>query len=206
MFTTGSKLLIGATTLSVAGAVVYANCTDGPEGFMGTIGLIFAAIVFAFLVGVNYFIHDGTVPSMQQGAQHSAAAAQAPAAQAPAAPSVWPLVAALGVAGMVVGAVSKPAVFEVAVVVLLAAIIEWMVQSWSERASGDAAFNADVRKRMLNPLEFPVLAAIVLAVVVYAFSRLMLNISEGASRVVFIAIAALVLAGAFVLANRRRAS
>ena len=44
MFTTGSKLLIGATTLSVAGAVVYANCTDGPEGFMGTIGLIFAAI------------------------------------------------------------------------------------------------------------------------------------------------------------------
>lgn len=201
MFTTGSKLLIGATTLSVVGAVVYANCTDGPEGFMGTIGLIFAAIVFAFLVGVNYFIHDGTVPSMQQGAQHTAAAAQAPAA-----PSVWPLVAALGVAGMVVGAVSKPAVFEVAVVVLLAAIIEWMVQSWSERASGDAAYNADVRKRMLNPLEFPVLAAIVLAVVVYAFSRLMLNISEGASRVVFIAIAALVLAGAFVLANRRRAS
>ena len=201
MFTTGSKLLIGATTLSVVGAVVYANCTDGPDGFMGTIGLIFAAIVFAFLVGVNYFIHDGTVPSMQQGAQSSAAAAQAPAA-----PSIWPLVAALGVAGMVVGAVSKPVVFEVAVVVLLAAIIEWMVQSWSERASGDAAYNADVRRRMLNPLEFPVLAAIVLAVVVYAFSRLMLNISEGASRVVFIAIAALVLAAAFVLANRRRAS
>ena len=201
MFTTGSKLLIGATTLSVVGAVVYANCTDGPDGFMGTIGLIFAAIVFAFLVGVNYFIHDGTVPSMQQGAQSSAAAAQAPAA-----PSIWPLVAALGVAGMVVGAVSKPVVFEVAVVVLLAAIIEWMVQGWSERASGDVAYNADVRKRMLHPLEFPVLAAIVLAVVVYAFSRLMLNISEGASRVVFIAIAALVLAGPFVLANRRRAS
>jgi|CXWK01.1.fsa_nt_gi hypothetical protein len=201
MFTTGSKLLIGATTLSVVGAVVYANCTDGPDGFMGTIGLIFAAIVFAFLVGVNYFIHDGTVPSMQQGAQSSAAAAQAPAA-----PSIWPLVAALGVAGMVVGAVSKPVVFEVAVVVLLAAIIEWMVQGWSERASGDVAYNADVRKRMLHPLEFPVLAAIALAVVVYAFSRLMLNISEGASRVVFIAIAALVLAAAFVLANRRRAS
>lgn len=201
MFTTGSKLLIGATTLSVVGAVVYANCTDGSEGFMGTIGLIFAAIVFAFLVGVNYFIHDGTVPSMQQGAQYSAAAAQAPAA-----PSVWPLVAALGVAGMVVGAVSKPVVFQVAVVVLLAAIVEWMVQGWSERASGDATYNAGVRKRMLNPLEFPVLAAIGLAVVVYAFSRLMLNISEGASRVVFIAIATLVLAAAFVLANKRRAS
>ena len=201
MFTTGSKLLIGATTLSVVGAVVYANCTDGSEGFMGTIGLIFAAIVFAFLVGVNYFIHDGTVPSMQQGAQYSAAAAQAPAA-----PSVWPLVAALGVAGMVVGAVSKPVVFQVAVVVLLAAIVEWMVQGWSERASSDATYNAGVRKRMLNPLEFPVLAAIGLAVVVYAFSRLMLNISEGASRVVFIAIATLVLAAAFVLANKRRAS
>jgi len=32
------------------------------------------------------------------------------------------------------------------------------VQSWSERASADSAYNAGLRKRLLHPLEFPILA------------------------------------------------
>lgn len=57
-----------------------------------------------------------------------------------------------------VGAVSTPVVFKVSVVVLLAALVEWMVQGWAERASADGQGNAAVRRRLLQPLEFPILA------------------------------------------------
>ena len=132
MFTTGSKLFFGATALSVACAVVFAASTGGPTGIMGTVGLLSLAIVFGFLAGINFFNADGNVPGMQQGAEYTAAAAQPPVGS-----SMWPLVAAVGVAGLVVGAVSTPVVFKVSIVVVLAATAEWMVQGWAERATAD---------------------------------------------------------------------
>ena len=111
--------------------------------------------------------------------------------------------AAVGVGGLVVGSVSRPVVFKVAVVVLLAAIVEWMVQAWAERASGDAAFNDSIRKRMLHPLEFPLLAAVVVAGVLYGFSRIMLTISKDSGRWVFIGLGAIVVAAGFIIAGKR---
>ena len=201
MFTTGSKLFFGATALSVACAVVFAASTGGPTGIMGTVGLLSLAIVFGFLAGINFFNADGNVPGMQQGAEYTAAAAQPPVGS-----SMWPLVAAVGVAGLVVGAVSTPVVFKVSIVVVLAATAEWMVQGWSERASADAQYNAGVRKRMLHPLEFPILGALGLGAVVYAFSRIMLSVDKESTPWVFMVIGALIAVGAFVFAGRRNAS
>ncbi|MEQ1700313.1 MAG: hypothetical protein ABMA25_09385 [Ilumatobacteraceae bacterium] len=198
MFTTGSKLFFGATALSVVGAVVFAASNGGPTGIMGTVGLLSLAVVFGFLGGVNYANRDGNVPSMEQGAEYTSAAAQPPVGR-----SMWPLVAAVGVAGLVVGVVSKPVVFKVAIVAVLAATVEWMVQGWSERASGDAAYNASIRKRILHPLEFPILGAVGLVAIVYAFSRIMLTTSKDVGKVVFIALGALILFGGFVFAARR---
>lgn len=198
MFTTGSKLFVGATALSIVGAVVWGICTDGPVGLMGTVGLISVAVVFAFLAGINFFTRDGNVPSMQQGAQYTAAAAQPPAGR-----SMWPLASAVAAGGIVVGAVSRPVVFKVAVVVLLAAIVEWMIQGWSERASADATYNAGIRKRLLNPLEFPILAAGGLGALIYGFSRVMLRANKDAGKWVFVVLAALILGAAFLIAFKR---
>ena len=121
MITTGSKLLIGATVVSIVTAVVFGITTGGPTGFMGTVGLVSTAVVFAFLAGINLSGRDGTVPASQEGVQHNTAAAQPPVGR-----SMWPLVAALGVAGLVVGVVSHPTVFKVSFVVLLAAFAEWL--------------------------------------------------------------------------------
>ena len=55
-----------------------------------------------------------------------------------------PLVSAIGVGGLIVGAISKPVIFKVSVVVVLVATMEWMLQGWSERAS------ADVKRIALN--------------------------------------------------------
>lgn len=201
MFTTGSKLLFGASALSLATALVYAWSTEGALSSAGTLGLLSLFVIFALLGGVNYANRDCNVSSMDEAAVDTAAAAQRPGAS-----SVWPAVVALGIAGLVVGAVSKPAVFKVAVVVLLAGLVEWMVLGWSERAGGDAAFNADTRRRMLHPLEFPVLGALALGAIVYAFSRLMLRLDKDQGRIAFGVVAALVLAGAFLFAGKRKPS
>ena len=88
MFTTGSKLLLGAAVLATVAAVVYGLTQDGS---LGTIGLISAAVALAFLAGVNLVIRDTNVSAMDPAATtESAAAAPAPGA------SMWPIVAALG--------------------------------------------------------------------------------------------------------------
>ena len=70
-----------------------------------------------------------------------------------------------------------------------------MVHGWSERASADPAYNAGLRKRMLHPLEFPVLGAAGLAAIIYSFSRIMLWIDKSGGPVVFVIAGALVLFG-----------
>ncbi|HRB04027.1 MAG TPA: hypothetical protein PLP26_11715, partial [Ilumatobacteraceae bacterium] len=199
MFTTGSKLFFGATALSVVGAIVFAVTTGGPTGLMGTVGMLSLASIFGFLGGINFFNGDGNVPALQPGAQHTAAAAQQPVGS-----SIWPLVAAVALGGVIVGALSKPIVFKVSIGILLVAAIEWMVQGWSERASADAAYNAGVRKRLLHPLEFPVVGAVGLGVVVYSFSRIMLTVSKEATPWVFMMIGAIIAFGAFLFASKRK--
>ena len=198
MFTTGSKLFIGATVLSTAGAIVFGASVGGPTGMLGTIGLVSLAIAFAFLTGINFYTKDGNVGAMEPGVERTSAAAQQPAGS-----SLWPLVTALGVGGLAVGAVSKPVVFKVSLIIVLAAVVEWMIQGWSERASSDAAYNQGLRKRLLHPLEFPILASLGAAVFIYSFSRVMLNISKDAGRWVFMIIGAIITAAGFVFAAKR---
>ena len=198
MFTTGSKLFFGATALSVVGAIVFAITTGGPSGLLGTVGLLSLASVFGFLGGINFFNRDGNVSAMQQGVQYTASAAQPPVGR-----SMWPLVASVGVGGLVVGAVSRPVVFKVAAVVVIVATMEWMVQGWSERASADADYNASVRKRVAHPLEFPIVGALGLGVIVYAFSRIMLTVSKEATPWVFMVIGTIITVGAFLFAGKR---
>ncbi len=197
MFTTGSKLFLGATVLSIVAAVVFGVSKGGADGWLGVIGLLSAALAFALLFGINYYAHDGNVSAMSDNAT-----TQSPAAQPPAERSMWPALTAVAVGAIAVGAVSKPIVFKAGVALLLAAAVEWMVHGWSERASADPAYNAGLRKRMLHPIEFPVLAAAGLAAVIYSFSRIMLWIDKTGGPVVFIVAGALVLFGGFLFASR----
>jgi hypothetical protein len=197
MFTTGSKLFLGATALSIAAAVIYGNAKAGAAGWLGVLGLLSAALAFGLLFGVNWYTKDGNVSAMSE-----TATAEAPAARRPAERSVWPALAAIGVGTVAVGAVSKPIVFKAGVVLLLAAAIEWVVRSWSERASADASYNDGLRKRLLHPIEFPVLAAVGLGVLIYSFSRVMLWIDKSAGPAVFVVTGALILFGGFVFASK----
>ena len=198
MFTTGSKLFLGATVLSTIAAIVFGVSKGGADGSLGVIGLLSAAMAFALLTCVNYYVHDGNVSAMSEQST-----AEAPAAQPPVERSMWPALTAVSVGAIAVGAVSKPIVFKAGVVLLIAAAVEWMVHGWSERASADPAYNAGLRKRMLHPIEFPVLASAGLAAVIYSFSRIMLWIDKSGGPVVFIIAGALILFGGFVVASKQ---
>lgn len=197
MFTTGSKLFIGATTLSLISTVVCGIATGGTDGWLGTIGLLSLTIALAFITGIVIFIRDANVRSAQSDATTASSAAQpAPGA------SMWPAVGALGASLLVIGVVTHPIVFLVGAVFVLAAIVEWMIQGWSERASGDTNYNAQVRKRLLHPLEFPALASLGIAVIIFSFSRIMLFLSKTEGPVAFVVVAVLIMIGGFLFAAR----
>ena len=192
MITTGGKLMVGGAVMATVAALVY-GLTQG--GSLGTVGLIFAAIVLTCIAVLVIGIRDADVSAMDTGALTDSAAAAAPPGD-----SVWPAISAVGGVLVVVGLVTYAPIFIFGIIALLAARVDWMVQAYSERASGDPTFNAAVRERVAHPLEFPILAAVGVAIIVYSFSRIMLFLSKTNGPAVFGFVAALVLAVGFVIA------
>lgn len=194
MFTTGSKFLIGGSVLAIVSAIAYGV---GQNGVMGTVGLVSAAVALAFLAGINIYTNDSNIWDDEIASVDSA-----PAAARPPANSIWPMAFALGAVVVTVGLVTYQAVFVVGVVLLLAAGAEWTAEAWAERASADAAYNAEVRSRIANPLEFPLAAAIGIGIIVYAFSRIMLWLSKTNTVIAFAVLGVIILTVAFFLAYR----
>jgi hypothetical protein len=192
MLPTGSKLLLGGAVLATVAAVVY-GLTQ--EGSLGTVGLISAAVALAFLAGLVVYVRDADVSAMDTAALTDSAAAAGPPGG-----SVWPFVAGVGGVLVAVGLVTYPPVFIFGLIALLAAAVDWMIQAYSERASADASYNERVRERIAHPLEFPILAAVGVGVIVYSFSRIMLFLSKTSGPAVFAVVAALILAVGFILA------
>jgi len=182
MFTPGSKLFLGLTGFAVAVSVIYVALVDNSMG--GAVTLLFIAAGTALLAGLTLFNRDGDV---------AVGATDAPAGAEQLTASLWPLIATVGFVGIVVGLITHPIVFLLGLIVLLAAGVEWLVQSWSEGASSDNAYNASIRGRLLQPIEFPVLALVGLGVVILSFSRVMLAVQREAGAIIFIGAGAVVL-------------
>ena len=194
MITTGSKFLIGSTVLAAICAVAYGVTQDG---VMGTVGLVSAALALAFIAAVNLWTRDSNVFIDDAAAVESCAAGQPAPGK-----SIWPL--AMGLSGtlLVLGLVTYQAVFTIGLVLFLASGGEWMLQAWAERASADARYNSTVRERLAGPLEFPLVGAVAVGILVYAFSRVMLWLSKTNTVVAFAIMGSLVLAFAFFFAFR----
>jgi hypothetical protein len=116
---------------------------------------------------------------------------------------MWPLVAGAGTALVPVGRVAGKAITWMAVIIQLIATVEWMVQGWSEGASADPSYNAGIRRRILHPLELPVLGAVGLGLIIFSFSRIMLRLPSAAGAIAFGGIAAGVLLFGSLIASKR---
>jgi hypothetical protein len=180
MFTPGSKYLIAITGLSAVSFALYMLLVH--PSALGAVSLIGLVAATSLLTGFTLFTRDG----------HAAEGQTSAATLDTSTPSMWPLVGAAGFALVLVGTITTPVVFIFGIVAILATLVEWTVQAWSERSSGDVAYNAQIRERILNPLEYPILAAVGIAVVIFSFSRVMLAFSKNAGAIIFIVAAAAV--------------
>ncbi|MFM8382979.1 MAG: hypothetical protein ACKOA6_13440 [Actinomycetota bacterium] len=199
MITTGSKLLYGLAAMATAVAIVWFVANDG--GSIGVVALASLATALLFLGAMASFVRDGHVLSTD-----TAAHASSPAAQRAVGRSWWPLGTALALGTTVVGLVSNPGIFKVGVALTLAMTAEWMIQNWADRASADAGYNEKVRSWVVHPLEIPIAGALLLAIIVLSFSRIMLSLSKEAGPILFAVVGALILAVAAMVSVRRGTS
>ncbi len=187
MFKVGSKLFLGLTGFAALTLVAYLIFVERLA-----LGGVALSVVFAVLVGLSaviIMINDGD--SEVQPRDVSLVRA-----------SMWPLVTVVGFVLLILGLVVAQVYFIFGIVVVLAALTEWLVQAWSESASDDAAHNESARRRLLHPIEFPVIATLGLGVIIFAFSRIMLAISKSAGAVAFIVLSSLVLLVGAIVAVR----
>ena len=197
MFTNGSRLFLGATALTAVAFTVYGVTQSW--GALGSVTLFFLIGIFALLSGVSIWSRDANVSATDEAAVRTSAASHAPPGR-----SLWPLVGALGGVLIAVGLVTDQRFFVAGIILLLVAFVEWAVEAWAERASADSGYNAEVRGRTLHPLEFPLLAAGGVAIVIFGFSRVMLAAEEKVGPVIFVVAAALVLVFGWLFASKPR--
>jgi hypothetical protein len=187
MFKVGSKLFLGLTGFSAFTLVAYLIFVERLA-----LGGVALSMVFATLVGLSavvIIVNDGDNEVQPRDASLVRA-------------SMWPLVTVVGVVLLILGLVVAQVYFIFGIVVVLAALTEWLVQAWSESASDDAAHNDSARRRLLHPIEFPVIATLGLGVIIFAFSRIMLAISKSAGAVAFMVLSSLVLLVGAIFALR----
>jgi hypothetical protein len=202
MITTGAKFYFGLAALAVGAAVVYSWSSRGgltgghTGGFYGGVGdhtgfvvLLAAAAVAAFLGSVVIAFRDADPDAQREAARLE----ELPATHTPRDVSYWPILGAAAAACAVLGLVSSSLLFLFGVILGIVVLLEWMVSSWSERATGDPEVNRRIRNRLMNPIEIPLFGAIGVAVLVLCISRVLLAVSETGAPVVAIAIAVLIL-------------
>ena len=188
MFTTGSKYCFGIAGLGSLGAVVYMVLVNPSD--VGVLALLGIAIAMSLVGGVAQFTGDFDVDSPNDAVTANVVAP---------ANSMWPLALAVGGVFLLVGMTTDPIIFILGIVIIIAAGVEWALQSWAERASSDSAFNRFVRERALTSLELPIFVGGGVAIIAVAFSRIMLAVSPQNGAILFIVFATAVLIVGFLV-------
>jgi hypothetical protein len=214
MLTTSFKLYFGMALGALVAAITFGYTTGGSNtgplslGWKGAVGnqtgyliLIGAAMSFGFL-GLLFVSYRDADP---QAAAHMLGVDQPPS-QVPTQPSYWPLIAMFGVAAVVLGLVLSTAIFVAGLGILAIVAIEWAMQAWADRATGDPQANRELRDRIMHPIEVPAIAALAIVAVPLGASRVLLSTSRMGAVWVASIIAVVVLAIAALLATKPRIS
>ncbi len=215
MVTTASKLFLPAALVAFVASWAYGIGTGGELigvvflGFKGSVGELAGYTVLTTTAGVLLCL--GTASSLLRDADPEVQAATArlealPPAVAPTTTSYWPILGALSAVVGAVGLVASPVLFVVGALGVLVVTLEWMVTTWSERATGDAEVNRRIRNRLMLPIEIPVFGALGILVLVVSISRILLAVSVDGSWIFAIVLASVIMGGGFVFAYRPNVS
>lgn len=219
MLTTGSKWFFGLAGAALVAALVYGGATNPSEvgmstltgvvtlGYKGGVGDHIGYAVLMGLVGAGLFLGSTTAAFRDASAEATAELIErdaVPEVVAPAAGSYWPVLGAFGAGALVIGLVTTPLLVYVGIAVLTAVAFEWAISAWAEKATGDAEVNRAIRRRVMMPVEVPVLGALGIATFVLAVSRILLALPQLGVYVLFAAVPIIVLVVAFALSARPR--
>jgi hypothetical protein len=186
MFTTGFKFFFGIGVALVTAGVLYGYTSGGNHvgpislGWKGGVGehvgygILVALGLSAMGIALTLIFFRDADPADQ--ADYMGVEDIAPTA--PVTGSFWPVVGAFGVGTMAVGLVLNTAVFVTGLVIVGAVAIEWMMDAWADRATGDPEANRALRNRIMAPIEIPAAGAAAVAVAVLAISRIFLNTTK----------------------------
>jgi len=214
MLTTSFKLYFGMAIGALVAAITFGYTTGGSNtgplsfGWKGAVGnhtgyllLIGVAAACAFL-GILFVSFRDADP---QAAAELLGVDQPPS-QLPTQPSYWPLIAMFGVAALVLGLVLSSAIFIVGIVLLAIVAIEWAMQAWADRATGDPQTNRELRDRVMHPIEVPVVATLAILAVPLGVSRVFLSSSKLGAVWIASVVSAVVLGIAVLIALKPRIS
>jgi hypothetical protein len=191
MITPGSKYFLGLTGLGLVSAVLYCFLVNPSD--LGAYALFGLFISAALIAGFSIFTSDGDTDSVAEAVEANTETT---------APSFWPIVFALGGALTLLGIATNEIVFVLGLAVLVGGAVEWVIDDWAEMASADTEFNSFVRHRAIGALDYPGIAAVVLGVVAFLFSRIMLTVSKDEASIIFIIVSALIFVTGILLAAK----
>jgi hypothetical protein len=215
MFTTAFRFFAGLAAASLVAAFVVGFTSEtqkpmdrilGPitMGWKGSVGNHFAYTVFvglffmaAALAGILIAFRDADPEAEAQVVR----ADSVPLTRAPAGNNYMPALGGFGFVLAIVGLATEADGLAIAgLAVIVAVAVTWTLRAWAERATGDDEVNAELYHRFIDPLRVPVVAAITIAFVVLALSRVLLAVSKTGSVVVFGAVATVFFVIAVLLA------
>ncbi|MCP5025741.1 MAG: hypothetical protein GY929_05600 [Actinomycetia bacterium] len=218
MFTTGAKWYFGFAGGMLLAAWLFGIFSGDTDNIVGSIsGVVSLGYkggvgdhlgYTIFVMGAAASFAMGVLAVMYRDGDAETAVAEAGEESLMAVPaqgeSWWPIVGAFGLGITIVGLVFTPWLFIAGLFVLAIAAIEWTVQDWSERATGDAEVNRINRDRLMRPFEIPAAAAVTTALVVLSVSRVLLSSSRwGAVIIAGIASAVILLVAWLVAASEK---
>jgi hypothetical protein len=207
MTTPATRFYFALAAIAWLGALVYGVGSGGTPigvvslGWSGGVGdhlgysILIGLAATAFAVGVLTAVMIDLLPRTARSAEDT------PLADAPANAAPWPVVGAFGAGVLAIGAVSSSVLFIAGAVVLGVTLVEWVVQSWADQATGDPEVNASIRSRLMSPIEVPVTGLLIIAFVVLGLSRVLLAVSKDGSAILAIAVGIVVLALAVLIAT-----
>lgn len=209
-FITGASAHGGVTAVFQNGSVVDSIVGPLTFGWKGWVGdqlgyatLMGFAGIMAVLGGFQTAFRDGDAESIipLQGEGTTAETADLRVVT-PQGLSPWPIVGALSAALVVVGLAMSTATFIVGVVLMAVVAVEWTVRAWSERLTLDPVENAELRGKLMGPINIPVGGILIVGLIMFLVSRILLALPATAS-VFFIIIVAAAIFGVAVLLGSR---
>ncbi len=209
MLTTSFKVWGAYGIAAFVAAVVYGYSSGGNSvgpislGWLGGVGdhvgyiILMGLSASCMVIGLMLTAYRDADAEM---AAHLMQSSSIPAAQPPVGNSIWPIATGLGLGTVILGLAVHPAVFAVGIAVLGVIALEWTMEAWADRATGDPAANRELRDRIMGPIELPMMAAVGVAVLALSISRILLAVSVAGSVIVASLLALLIFGGATFLA------